>query len=51
VVHHISYGHMPQEEYPEFTARLIDAFIQNKLVTDINEPNTADGMQKQAALG
>jgi pimeloyl-ACP methyl ester carboxylesterase len=28
-------GHMPQEEYPDFTARLIDAFIQDKPVTDI----------------
>jgi pimeloyl-ACP methyl ester carboxylesterase len=43
-------GHMPQEEYPNFTVRLIDAFIQDKLVTDINEPKTADGLQKQAAL-
>jgi pimeloyl-ACP methyl ester carboxylesterase len=44
-------GHMPQEEYPDITVRLIDAFIQNKLVTDMNEPKTADGLQKQAALG
>jgi pimeloyl-ACP methyl ester carboxylesterase len=31
-------GHMPQEEYPDITARLIDAFIQDKPVTDIIEP-------------
>jgi pimeloyl-ACP methyl ester carboxylesterase len=31
-------GHMPQEEYPDITARLIDAFIQDKPVKNIAEP-------------
>jgi pimeloyl-ACP methyl ester carboxylesterase len=44
-------GHMPQEEYPEFTARLIDTFIQDKPVTEINEPKTSDVLQEQASLG
>ena len=44
-------GHMPQEEYPDFTANLIDAFIQDKPVIDIIKPKTADGSQKQTSLG
>ena len=44
-------GHIPQEEYPDFTVRLIDAFIQDKPVTDINEPKLTDGLQEQASLG
>jgi pimeloyl-ACP methyl ester carboxylesterase len=44
-------GHIPQEEYPDFTVRLIDAFIQDKPVTDINEPKATDGLQEQASLG
>jgi pimeloyl-ACP methyl ester carboxylesterase len=44
-------GHIPQEEYPDFTVRLIDDFIQNKLVTEINDPKTAECLQKQARFG
>jgi pimeloyl-ACP methyl ester carboxylesterase len=44
-------GHMPQEEYPDFTVRLIDAFIQDKPVTDIIKPNPAAGFQEQASFG
>ena len=44
-------GHIPQEEYPDFTVRLIDDFIQNKLVTEINYPKTAECLQKQARFG
>jgi pimeloyl-ACP methyl ester carboxylesterase len=43
-------GHIPQEEYPDFTVRLIDAFIQDKPVTDINETKTADDLQEHASL-
>jgi len=44
-------GHMPQEEYPDITVRLIDAFIQDKPVTDIIKPNPATGLQEQVSLG
>jgi pimeloyl-ACP methyl ester carboxylesterase len=44
-------GHIPQEEYPDITARLIDDFIQDKPVADIIKTNPADGLQEQAALG
>jgi pimeloyl-ACP methyl ester carboxylesterase len=44
-------GHIPQEEYPDITARLIDNFIQDKPVADIIKTNPADGLQEQAALG
>jgi pimeloyl-ACP methyl ester carboxylesterase len=42
-------GHIPQEEYPDFTVRLIDAFIQDMPVTDIIKPNPAAGLQEQAS--
>ena len=43
-------GHMPQEEYPDITVRLIDAFIQDKPVTDIAEPDTDNCVREQTSL-
>jgi pimeloyl-ACP methyl ester carboxylesterase len=43
-------GHMPQEEYPDITVRLIDDFIQDKPVMDIVKHNTADGLHEQSPL-
>lgn len=30
-------GHMPQEEYPDFTGRLIDAFVKDRPVADVTK--------------
>jgi pimeloyl-ACP methyl ester carboxylesterase len=44
-------GHMPQEEYPDITAKLLDDFIQDKPVRLTHEPRTTHGLQEQASLG
>ncbi len=44
-------GHMPQEEYPDFTVKLIDDFMQDKPVTVINESKSADGLQEKTSIG